>query len=136
VCPAASVLGFLIGENGGLLRFVTGVVTPVGLHEHGVDLFEINGFGAVTHGFDEGSDTEVSHGPQDALGDAQDDVEGVVGEGVVRQAGLVQLGVHVGFEGVGGEGFEFGGVALLCHFIMQSIDNKRVMKIFELVPTP
>ena len=54
VCPAASVLGFLIGENDGLLGFVTGVVTPVGLHEHGVDLFEVNGFGAVAHGFDEG----------------------------------------------------------------------------------
>ena len=48
----ASALGFLIGENDGLLGFVTGVVTPVGLHEHGVDLFEINCFGAVAHGFD------------------------------------------------------------------------------------
>ena len=84
VCPAASVLGFLIGENDGLLGFVTGVVTPVRLHEHGVDLFEVNGFGVVAHGFDEGADTEVSNGPQDALGDAQDEVEGVIGEGVVR----------------------------------------------------
>jgi len=95
VCPAVSVLGFLIGENDGLLGFVAGVVTPVGLHEHGVDLFEINGFGAVAHGFDEGADTEIPHGPQDAFGDAQDEVEGVVGEGVVRQAGVVQLGVDV-----------------------------------------
>ena len=95
MCPAASVLGFLIGENGGLLRFVTGVVTPVGLHEYGVDLFEIDGFGAVAHGFDEGTDTEIPHGSQDALGDAQDEVEGVVGECVVRQAGVVQLGVDV-----------------------------------------
>ena len=30
-------------------------------------------------------------------GDAQDEVEGVVGEGVVRQTGLVQLGADVGF---------------------------------------
>ena len=45
VCPVASVPGFLIGENDGLLGFVAGVVTPVGLHEHGVDLFEINGLG-------------------------------------------------------------------------------------------
>ena len=52
LCPAVSTLGFLIGENGRLLGFVAGVVTPVGLHEHGVDLFEINCFGAVAHGFD------------------------------------------------------------------------------------
>jgi hypothetical protein len=50
----------------------------MGLHEHGVDLFEVNGFGAVAHGFDEGTGTEVSNGPQNALGDAQDEVEGVV----------------------------------------------------------
>jgi hypothetical protein len=49
---AASVPGFLIGEDDGLPGFVAGVVTPVGLHEHGVDLFEINCFGAVAHGFD------------------------------------------------------------------------------------
>ena len=61
-----------------MLWFVAGVVTPVGLHEHGVDLFETGGFGAVAHGFDEGSDTEVSHGTKDAFGDAQNEVEGFV----------------------------------------------------------
>lgn len=39
------------------------------------------------HGFDEGSGTEVSNGTQDALGDAHDEVEGVVGECVVGPAG-------------------------------------------------
>ena len=29
------------------------VVAPVGLHEHGVDLLQIDGFGVVAHGFDE-----------------------------------------------------------------------------------
>jgi hypothetical protein len=72
---AASCLGFLVGEDDGLLGFVAGVVTPVGLHEHGVDLFEINGFGAVAHGFEERADTEVPDGPQD-------EVEGFVGEEV------------------------------------------------------
>jgi hypothetical protein len=28
-------------------------VAPVGLHEHGVDLLEIDGFDPVAHGFDE-----------------------------------------------------------------------------------
>ena len=50
---AASTLGFLVGEDDGLLGFVAGVVTPVGLHEHGVDLLQIDDFGAVAHGFDE-----------------------------------------------------------------------------------
>jgi len=31
------VSGFLVGGDEGLLRFFTGVVPPVGLHEHGVD---------------------------------------------------------------------------------------------------
>ncbi|MCF7731343.1 MAG: hypothetical protein K9N23_06635 [Akkermansiaceae bacterium] len=44
--PDASGFGFLVGEDGWLLWFVAGVVTPVGLHEHGVDLFETGGFGA------------------------------------------------------------------------------------------
>ena len=50
---AASILGFLGGEDEGVLGFVAGVVTPVGLHEHGVDLLQIDDFGAVAHGFDE-----------------------------------------------------------------------------------
>jgi len=36
------VSGFLVGDDEGLLRFFTGVVPPVGLHEHGVDLLEID----------------------------------------------------------------------------------------------
>lgn len=38
---------FLVAVNEWLLGFVTGVVSPVGLHEHGVDLLEIDGFDAV-----------------------------------------------------------------------------------------
>ena len=37
-------------------------------------------------------------------------MERVVGEGVVRQAAAVELGVDVFREGVGGEGLEFAGV--------------------------
>ena len=107
---AASVPGFLIGEDDGLPGFVAGVVTPVGLHEHGVDLLETDGFGAVAHGFDERADTEVPDRPQDAFRDAQDEVERFVGEGVVRQAGEVELGVEICFQSVRGEGVEFGGV--------------------------
>ena len=94
----------------GLLRFVTGVVAPVRLHEHGVDLLEIDGFDAISNGFDEGTGAEVSNGTQDAFGDAQHEVEGFVGEGVMRQTGEVQLGVDVGCQCIRGEGVEPGGV--------------------------
>jgi hypothetical protein len=59
---AGSIRGFLVGEDDRLMGFVSGVVTPVGLHEHGVDLLETDGFGAVAHGFDERPDTEVPEG--------------------------------------------------------------------------
>ena len=59
--------GFLIVDDEWLGGLVAGVVTPVGLHEHGIDLFEIDGFGLVAHGFDEGADAEVFHGPEGAF---------------------------------------------------------------------
>ena len=36
----------------------------MGLHEDGVDLFEIDGFGAVTNGFEQGTEAEVFYGAQ------------------------------------------------------------------------
>ncbi|MBK1884262.1 hypothetical protein JIN85_17720 [Luteolibacter pohnpeiensis] len=44
--------GFVVGSEDGWLGFGLGIVTPVGLEEDGVDLFEIDGFGAVSDGFD------------------------------------------------------------------------------------
>jgi len=95
------VSGFLVGGDEGLLRFFTGVVPPVGLHEHGVDLLEIDGLGLVAYGFDHGSDAQVAHGSQDAFGGADDEVQGVFGDGAVRQATAVELVVDVRDEGVG-----------------------------------
>jgi hypothetical protein len=60
--------GFLVGDYDGLGGFVAGVMPPVGLHEHGIDLFEVDGFGVVSHGFDEGADAEVFDGAQGAFG--------------------------------------------------------------------
>jgi len=105
------VSGFLVGGDEGLLRFFTGVVPPVGLHEHGVDLLEIDGLGLVAHGFDHGSDAQVAHGSQDAFGEADDEVQGVFGDGAVRQATAVELVVDVRDEGVGGQWQEVAGVA-------------------------
>ena len=39
-----------------------GVVAPVGLHEHGVDLLEIDGIDAVAHSFDEPLNTKGRSG--------------------------------------------------------------------------
>ncbi|RYD62329.1 MAG: hypothetical protein EOP84_34700, partial [Verrucomicrobiaceae bacterium] len=55
-CMGLFPAGFLIGLDEGLGGFVLGVLTPVGLHEDGVDLFDADGFGLVADGFDEGAD--------------------------------------------------------------------------------
>jgi len=90
--------------------FVALVVTPVGLEQDGVDLGEVDGFGAVADGFDHGADAEVFDGAQGAFGTSCDEVGGGLGEGGVWKANAFKLGVDVGGEVGGGEGFEFGGV--------------------------
>jgi hypothetical protein len=87
----------------GLLGFVAVVVPPVGLHEHGVDLFEVNGLGLVANGFDERSDAEVFDGAQGAFGSAQDELDGILGEGGVGQGGEVELLMDVVCEGGGSD---------------------------------
>jgi hypothetical protein len=42
---------FLVVGDERFFWFVALVVTPVGLHEDGVDLFEIDGFGVIANGF-------------------------------------------------------------------------------------
>jgi hypothetical protein len=51
--------GSLVAVDKRLGGFLPGVVPPVRLHEHGFDLFEIDGFGLVADGFDQGADAEV-----------------------------------------------------------------------------
>ena len=92
------------------MGFVAVVVPPVGLHEHGVDLFEVNGLGLIANGFDERSDAEVFDGAQGAFGGAQDELDGILGEGGVGQGGEVELLMDVVGEGGWREQFEFGGV--------------------------
>jgi YD repeat-containing protein len=55
---------FLVGLDQGLLGFVVVIVPPVGLHEHGVGLFETDALGLVANGFDQGADAEVFDGTQ------------------------------------------------------------------------
>ena len=91
----ARLLGSLVGGYDGLGGFVAGVVPPVGLHEDGVDLFEIDGFGVIIDGFDEAADAAVFNGMQGAFGDAEDEGGGILGEGAVRESGAVEQGVDV-----------------------------------------
>ena len=62
----------------------------MGLHEDGVDLFEINGFGAVTDGFEQGTEAEVFYGAQGTFRSPYDEGSGVFGEGAVRESDTVQ----------------------------------------------
>ena len=94
----------LAAKSGG---FVAGVVPPVGMHEDGVDLFEVDGFGAIPEGFDEAADAEVFNGTQGAFGDAEDESGDILGEGAVRESGAVEQG------GVGDAVSEVGVVTKL-----------------------
>ena len=76
----------------------------MGLHEDGVDLGKVDGFGLVANGFDEGSNAEVFDGAENAFGGPNDEVEGWFGEGVVRETDSIKLGEDVVFELVVVEG--------------------------------
>jgi hypothetical protein len=65
----------------------------VGLHEDGVDLSETKGFGAVTNGFEQGTEAEVFYGAQGTFRGAYDEGGGVLGEGAVRESDTIQLAV-------------------------------------------
>ena len=83
--PAGSRAGVALDEG-----MVT-VFSPVGLHEDVVDLFEVHDAGLVAHGFDERAQAEVAGAAQEALAGADDQGQGLGAEGVVAQAGPVQL---------------------------------------------
>lgn len=91
-------------DEDGFGGFEVLVVSPVGLHEDGVNLREIDGFGLIADGFDEGSHAEVFDGAEDAFGGSNDEVEGGFSEGVMRETDAVELGEDVIFELVVVEG--------------------------------
>ena len=85
-------------------------MTPVGLHEDGVDLFEIDGFCAVTDGFEQGAEAEVFHGAQGSFRGPYDECGGVLGKGAVRESDTIQLAVDEVLKCGGCEGVDAGGV--------------------------
>jgi hypothetical protein len=62
------------------------------LDEHAVDLLEIDGAGLVADSLDQGAEAEVFAAAQEALAGAHDEGKRVGGEGVVPEAGPVELG--------------------------------------------
>ena len=64
---------------------------PVRLHKYGVDLFEIDNFSLVPNGFDQRPDAEVFDGSQGSFGEAEDEIDCLVGEGLVRKTSEVEL---------------------------------------------
>ena len=69
-----------------------GVLAPVRLQEDAVDLLQVDGFGAIAHGLEQGTEAEVSRAAQDSLARAYDEAGGVVGEGRVCERDPVELG--------------------------------------------
>ena len=75
----------------------------MGLNEDAVDLLEIDDADLVAHGFDERAQAQVAGAAQQALAGADDEGQGVRGEGVVAQAGAVQLGQDELLDGFGSQ---------------------------------
>ena len=63
----------------------------MGLNEDMVDLFEVHDAGLVAHGFDERSQAQVAGAAQETFAGTNDERQGFRGEGVVTQAGAIQL---------------------------------------------
>lgn len=101
---------FLIGDNRWLSGLILGVVPPVRLHEHGIDLLEVDDFGLVANGFYHGSDTEVFDRSQRALGKSENEIDRLVSERLVREASEVKLVVDERGERGRCQGIDFGGV--------------------------
>jgi hypothetical protein len=68
------------------------LLAPVGLKQDAVDLLELDGLGAVAHGFEQRGEAEISGLAQASFGRTHDEAERVVGEGAVGECGLVELG--------------------------------------------
>ena len=61
------------------------VFSPMGLHEHAIDLLEVNELFSVLYGLEHGGDTEVSGTTQNSFRRSNDQLYGLLGEGVMTQ---------------------------------------------------
>jgi hypothetical protein len=78
-------------------------------------LFEVHDAGLVAHRFDEGTQAEIAGAAQEALAGADDESQRFLGEGIVAQAGAVEL---VEDELLGGLGAQTGEQRRIeCSFV-------------------
>jgi hypothetical protein len=75
----------------------------MGLDENAVDLFEVHNAGLVADGFDERTQAQVTGASQQTFAGADDEGQGFRGEGVVTQAGAVELIQNELFDGFGSQ---------------------------------
>ena len=78
------------------------------LDEHTIDLFEIDDAGLVSHGLNEGTQTKVAGAAQESFARANDQRNGLRAEGVVSQAGPVELIEDEGFDHLGAQARQEG----------------------------
>jgi hypothetical protein len=73
-------------------------------------LLEVHDTGLGAHGLDERAQAEVAGASQESLAGADDEGEGLGGEGVVAQAGAVELVEDERFDGFGAQAGQQGRV--------------------------
>jgi len=61
------------------------VISPLGLDEDTVDLLELDGADLVTHHFEQHTQAEIAGAAQEALAEAPDASQRLLGEGIVAQ---------------------------------------------------
>ena len=82
-----------------------GFLLPVRLHQDAVDVVDVNGFVGRANGLDQAADAEIAGLAQDAVGGADDQVDGGLREGVVSQADAVQFTQEEVTHAVGTQAF-------------------------------
>jgi len=93
------------------------------LDEDAVDLLEVDGASFIANGFQERAEAEVAEFAEQSVGGADDEVDGLLGEGVVTEADAVQLVQEEFFEVVRCEFLEQGGVGNAAPDVL--IDGER-----------
>jgi hypothetical protein len=75
------------------------------LHEDTVDVVDVDGFVGGANGLDHAADAEVAGFAQNAVGGADDEIDGRLREGVVAEADAVEFAEDEVAHGVGAEAF-------------------------------
>src|SRR5271155_89959 len=73
----------------------------MGLHQDAVDVVDVDGLVGAADGLDHAADAEIAGLAQDAVGTADDQVDGRLSEGVVAELGAVEFAQDEVADGVG-----------------------------------